>query len=818
MNLFNRSNSTPLREEGRAALRDGRTADAVTALRKHLRLRPRDAHSWFRLGNALSDLGLYQDAENAFQRSCKIRPSSAEVWRDRGRLMKLQGRDKQAAAYFQRSFTLSGDVEAGRELLRLAPDMLADVSVPSVCGCIDGVTAGVIFGWAVDPANPYVPAEVEILQGGVQIGIGRTSMPRPDVEVSGLGSSISGFRIAFNSKYRADGGPVVARLAANKSNLANSPYKIADRDEVSAWLDRWSGVDTAGLSELREIYDRETDGLLLSIVLPVYNPPQAWLKQALESVLGQICTRWELICVDDASSDPAVLELLSSYSRKDARIRIVSRSENGGISKSVNAGLEVVKGDFVGFLDHDDALEPEAVYRVLDAARHDCDLIYSDEIVTGQLLDDVIEIVARPAFSYDYYISHPYFVHFVAVKTELARSVGGFDPDMSISMDVDFILRVIERSEVVAHIPTPLYRWRTHLHSVGHEKMSSVMESTKSALDRHHRRLGRDVVVDEGETFNTFRHSYAFDGARVLIIVPTRDRIDLIKPCIESLISTTEADILIVDHESSDVEVLEYYKEIHDRVKIQQFSGLFNFSKMNNRAAEVFGSDYDVFLFANNDLEAISPGWLEHMSGLCMREDVGAVGALLLYADETVQHGGVVVGVGGPAEHVYKNAPFMMGQARNPGHISSLVAVRDYMAVTGACLMVKADVFRSVGGFDDLLVVGFNDIDLCLRIREAGFKVLFDGHAVLHHYESATRSKSNQLRHPEDTRLMADRWASILTRPDPYFSPLFGREAPATQTIVNAINPYEPIRLWKKSGAPAMQSRARRIAPPVLVS
>ncbi len=818
MNHFKRSNLTPLREEGRAALREGRLADAVTALRKHLRLRPRDAHSWLRLGNALKDLGLYDDADTAFRRSCALRPRSAEAWRDRGRLMKLLAQDEQAAIYFQRSFALNGDVEAGRELLRLAPDMMVGSGVRPVAGCVDGVMGGVVFGWAVDPSDPSAPAEIEVLQGEVQVGVGQTSLPRMDVAAAGLAAENSGFRIKLGSAYRADHGPLVVRLAVSKEQLANSPYKVAGRDEVSAWLERWRSVDDARLADLRKTYDGETEGLLLSIIMPVYNPPLAWLQEAIDSVLAQVCTRWELICVDDASPNPDVLALLTAYSQKDSRIRVISMPSNGGISRSTNAGLEDAGGEFVAFMDHDDALEPEAVYRVLDAAKHGCDLIYSDEVICGQVLDEVIDIVVRPAFSYDYYISHPYFVHFVAVRTDLARSVDGLDVDMSISMDVDFILRVIEGSHAIAHVPSPLYRWRTHPNSVGHEKVDAVMAATRGSLERHHRRLGLNVVVKDGPTFNTFRHEYSCDNASVLVIVPTKDRLDLIKPCVESILSTTSADVLIVDHESTDPNVLEYFDGLSDRVKFQAFSGPFNFSTMNNNAVDQFGGEYDLFLFANNDLEAIEPGWLEHMAGLCLRGDVGAVGALLLYKGDTVQHGGVVLGVGGPAEHVYKNAPFNIGGSRNPGHISGLVSVRDYMAVTGACLMMRADVFHRVGGFDDLLAIGFNDIDLCLRVREAGFKVLFDGHAVLHHYESATRSKSKQLRHPEDTSLMADRWVSLLARPDPYFSPLFGREAPANQAIVKPIDPYEPIRLWRRPAATSVtQGRARRVAPPVIV-
>ena len=619
----------------------------------------------------------------------------------------------------------------------------------------------------------------------------------------------------LNEAYRADRGRVVARLARSGAELSNSPYQPDEDDSISKWLGRWSGLTEDRRGELRRLFDVETDGLTLSIVMPVYNPPIAWLREALDSVLGQICTRWELICVDDASSDPEVGRLLSAYALRDPRVRIVTMSSNAGISSSTNAGLQVATGSYVAFMDHDDALEPEAVYRVLDAARHGCDLIYSDEVITGQALDEIIQVVARPSFSYDYYISHPYFVHLVAVEKTLACDIGGLDSDMAISMDVDFVLRVIERARSIAHIPVPLYRWRTHAQSVGHAKMDAVMAATRAALQRHHERTGRQAVVSDGPVFNTFRHDAPPTSARTLIVVPTKDRLDLVRPCVDSLLATTTADILVVDHESSDPDVLSYFATLPDRVRVQRFVGPFNYSKINNEAIKAFGNGYDLFLFANNDIEAIETGWLEHMAGLCMREEVGAVGALLLYGDGSVQHGGVVLGVGGPAEHVYKNAPHMLGAQRNPGYISGLVTARDYMAVTGACLMMRADVFRQIEGFDELLVVGFNDIDLCLRVRELGLSVLFDGHAVLHHHESATRIKSQQLRHPEDTDLMSHRWADVLAFPDPFFSPMFGTKAPAAHVIVTAIDPFAPIRIWRREAGIGRPSRARRVAPPV---
>ncbi len=792
-----RSNKTPFREQGRAAAAERRWPEAIAAYERHLGLRPRDGQTWLRLANLLKDSGRFLEAETAYIKACNVMPRAPDAWLNRGHLAKLEGRVPDALGHYRRSFALNGSAAAGREIQMLGGEAVSVGPASDIVGAIDNMVGRTISGWAVDPGNRDVAAEVEFFQAGQRIAEARADLSRVDVLAAGFGTSLAGFRVKLGGAYKSGAGPITARLASSGRMLCNSPYWPEAVDSVGRWLERWNDVE---VESIRARFDFETDGQLLSIIMPVYDPPIEWLSEAIESVVNQYCGRWELICVDDASGNPDVMRTLGEYASKDSRIKIVSLPVNGGISKATNAGLCVASGSYVAFMDHDDALEPEAVYRILGEGRGGPDLIYSDEIVTGLDIGDVRDVVARPAFSYDYYISHPYFVHFVAVRAELARDIGGLDVDMSISMDVDFVLRVIERADRIAHVPVPLYRWRTHVGSTGHAKVGSVMDATRNALQRHHDRMNSRAVVTNGKTFNTFRTDYVDAGGRVLVVIPTKNRIDLIKPCVESVLSTTDdnVDIVIVDHESSDPEVIDYLRVVRDRVKVMPFAGIFNFSRMNNLAVERYGEGYDFYLFLNNDVEALSGGWLDHMRGLCRRPDVGVVGALLLYADDRVQHGGVVMGVGGPAEHAYKGEPYALGGAVNAGYLSGLVSVRDYMAVTGACMLVRADVFHALHGFDEFLSVGFNDVDLCLRARDMNFKVLFDGHAVLYHYESATRSLSKQLAHPQDTQLMLSRWDALLSRPDPYYSPLFGRGEPALFAVVEPIDIFAQANLWER--------------------
>lgn len=812
-----RSNGSIFRDEGKAAAAQRKWPEAITAYRRHLKLRARDGQTWLRLANALKDSGQSKDAEAAYAKACSIMPSSADAWLNRGHLAKLDGRVDDALDHYMRSFKLDGGSAAGREIHALGYGARSSTMTSAIIGAVDGMVGRTISGWAVDPDNPAIPARIEFLQENERIGEAVANLARADVLSAGFGTSIAGFRANLGSAYRPERGEITIRLSSSRKPLVNSPYQPEDEDSIGRWLVRWEGFKPDQLDEIRSTYDSETEGLTLSILMPVYDPPISWLEEAIDSVRAQLCGRWELICIDDFSTKPEVIDLLDRYAAEDERIKVRRMESNGGIALATNAGLEVASGEYIAFMDHDDVLEPEAVYRMLDAAVSGADLIYSDEIIVGSDLDDIVEIVARPAFSYDYYISHPYFVHFVATRTDIAREIGGLDVSMSISMDVDFVIRIIERSSTIVHVPVPLYRWRTHNKSAGHEKINAVMGATKNSIQRHHDRMMNFASVLSGKTFNTFRTDYDDNFGRVLVVIPTKDRLDLIKPCVESILRTTgdEVDLMIVDHDSSDENVLAYFSTLPNRVRVTPFSGAFNFSKMNNDAVKAYGTDYEFVLFMNNDVEAIEAGWLEHMRGLCQRADVGVVGALLLYGDDHIQHGGVVLGVGGPAEHVHKAEPYDLGKHLNPGYISSLVSVRDYMAVTGACMMMRTELFNEIRGFDELLAVGFNDIDLCLRVREAGYKVLFDGHSVLHHYESATRSLSKQLAHPEDTALMRSRWAHLLAYPDPYFSPLFGTKAPASHSVVEPIDIYAPVRVWtKRSPVKSSQVLPRRIGTP----
>jgi GT2 family glycosyltransferase len=335
---------------------------------------------------------------------------------------------------------------------------------------------------------------------------------------------------------------------------------------------------------------------------------------------------------------------------------------------------------------------------------------------------------------------------------------------------------MIEAARIVTHVPAVLYRWRTHGASTGHAKQDAVMAATTASLQRHLDRLRTGATVAPGVWFNQFRIDWPASSGKILIVIPTKNKGDLLKTAIESIERTSPGEnyrIVVIDHASDEPDTKAYLQQLAKRHVVMPYRGKFNFSRMNNKAVAAHGGDCDFLLFLNNDIEATQNGWLDRLKRLAHRRDVGAVGALLMYADQTVQHAGVILGFNDSAEHALKFQPVFLNTKgrRNLGYNCALSATRDYSAVTAACLMLRRKVFEEIGGFDENFAIGFNDTDLCLRIKAAGYRNLYDGTTILFHYESATRSQTKQVFHPEDTRLMITRWGEVLQAGDDFYHP-----------------------------------------------
>jgi GT2 family glycosyltransferase len=523
----------------------------------------------------------------------------------------------------------------------------------------------------------------------------------------------------------------------------------------------------ARLLEIREESGRFPSRPLISIVMPVYNTPPLILEEAIESVRAQAYENWELIAVDDASTQPQVRPLLDRLSAADPRILFRAMEQNGGIALASNVALAQATGEFVAFLDHDDWLEPDALFelarRILEFP--DADFIYSDE-------DKVDEsgYFQQPFFKSDWdpdaLLSCNYCCHFTAIRRSLVEELGGFRADFDGAQDYDLFLRATERARRILHIPRVLYHWRISGQSTAHRaamKPAAITAGARAIEEAIHRR-GLDASVEPGSSGARYRVKYRIKQAKkISILIPTRDRVELLSRCIETLEKNTDwpaYEVIILDNDSSDRATVRYLSET--KYRVIRYEGPFNFAAICNFG--VRESDGEWVLFLNNDTEFDDPGWLAAMAEHVQRPEVGAVGAMLLFPTGLVQHGGVVLTERDVAAHTYFNFP--PDSMENGGQLQM---IRGYSAVTGACMLVRREVFEAIGGFDEKdFAVSYNDVDFCLRLRARGYSIIYTPYARLLHHESASRGyhKGN----PNEARMMREKWAPLVAR-DPFNNP-----------------------------------------------
>ncbi|MBU3926494.1 MAG: glycosyltransferase, partial [Bacteroidetes bacterium] len=511
----------------------------------------------------------------------------------------------------------------------------------------------------------------------------------------------------------------------------------------------------------------------ISIILPVCNTDYQRLSSSIDSVLNQVYDNWELCIADRNAAEPHIAELLASYSKKDERIKVLFLSGHLGVSGASNAAIARAMGEFIGFLSQGDELLPSALYEVVHLLNktQETDFIYSDEVLLDES-GEPLYTYYRPEFSMDYMLSHCYIVHFSVIRTSLINKIGGFRREFDVSRDYDLFLRIFSETKKVCHIPKVLYFWKQHGSDTGHAPMSKVMDSSRKAIQDFLDREGIEGEVYDTKHINFFKVKRKIIGnPKITIVIPIKDRVDLLKRCINSIeekSSYKNYEVIIVDNLSREADTFEYLAYLQKRPSIYQvviFKEDFNFSRLNNFAVQYAVGKH--LLFLNNDVEIIAPGWLEAMLEHSQREEVGCVGAKLLYPDGKIQHVGVVIGLYGGAEHIYK-----WHESRDIGYMGHAVSIRNCSAVTAACMMVKKSVFNEVDGFDERYKVGFGDTDFCLRIQEKGYLNVYTPYAELYHHESATRGQSLESDpHLEDTRRLMKRWQKIIQEGDPFYNP-----------------------------------------------
>lgn len=517
---------------------------------------------------------------------------------------------------------------------------------------------------------------------------------------------------------------------------------------------------------------------LISVLMPVYNTPEKWLRRSIGSVIGQDYRNWELCIADDASTQPHVRRVLQEFAGMDARIKIAFRERNGHISATSNSALELASGEYVALLDHDDELPPTALSDVAAAlaANPHWRMLYTDEDKVDEL-GRRYDPYFKPDWNYELFLSQNCFSHLGVFETRLVREVGGFREGLEGSQDWDLALRCCERVDAseIGHLAKVLYHWRAIPGStalaVG-EKSYAVTAGERAVREHLHRigAAGRVLSTEWGH--HRLQYDVPAPAPRVSLIVPTRDRVALLKMCVESILTRTtypDYEILIVDNQSVEPETAEYFAEVvrDPRVRVLPYDAPFNYSAINNHA--VRHASGSIIGLINNDIEVITPEWLDEMVGHAVRPDVGAVGAMLYYPNDTIQHAGVIVGLHGVAGHAYSAKP-----RGYPGQMNRARLTQSLSAVTAACLLVRRDVFDAVGGLDEAICVAFNDVDFCLRVREAGYRNVWTPFAELYHHESASRGLEDTPekieRFQREVLFMNERWGDTLSV-DPAYNP-----------------------------------------------
>jgi GT2 family glycosyltransferase len=506
---------------------------------------------------------------------------------------------------------------------------------------------------------------------------------------------------------------------------------------------------------------------LISIVTPVYDTDEVWLRKAIESVRAQIYPHWELCLVNDASTKPHVGPILEESVAGDSRVRVKHLPYNEGIVGASTHALSLATGEFIGLLDHDDELSPDALFEVVKRLNEDpnLDLLYSDEDKLE--LDGLrVEPFFKPDWSPDLLLSMNYISHFSVLRRSILTDIGGFRAGFDGRQDYDLLLRFTELTDKIAHIPKILYHWRKTPGSAAASTAAKpfAYEAAQRAIEDALRRRGYEGRV-ERIVPGLFAVRYRIPSAPLVsIIIPTRDRWQLLQQCVRSIEKKTDYaryEIIVLDNDSIELETLNYLDAIASKWGVYRCPGPFNFSTINNFGASKAKGDY--LLFLNNDTQVIRSDWLTAMVEQAQRPEVGAVGAKLLYPDGRIQHAGVILGIGGVAVHAFKYRP-----ANSTSQYSFADVVRNCSAVTAACMLVRQRIFWEVGGFDERLRVAFNDVDLCLRLRQQGYLIVYTPFALLYHYESATRGR---LHPPEDEELAWKLWGDLIRRGDAYYNP-----------------------------------------------
>ena len=586
--------------------------------------------------------------------------------------------------------------------------------------------------------------------------------------------------------------PLNPALIAARKFLKESKAQYVSTKKSLIWLkkkltgneyadyDTWLRIMRVSRQELFE--QRKTKfsyAPKFSVVVPLYHTPAKFLKDLVRSMMYQSYANWELCLVNASPEDVHLTSLLENWAMRDKRIRVIRLEKNLGIAQNTNAGIAASTGEFIAFLDHDDFLEPDALFCYADALNKDktIDVFYSDEDKTDEYAAHYFYPHFKSDFNIDLLHANNYMCHFLAVRKSLVDTVGGLNEKFDGAQDYDFVLRLTENTKKIYHCPRILYHWRCSNQSTAANQGNKMyaIHAGKAALNAHYKRIGWNARAQEGAVDGWYQTKFTLkEEPLVSILIPNKDHTDDLDVCLNSFFERADYqnyEFIIIENNSVLPETFAYYEKIekeHDNVKVVYWEAGFNYSAINNFGFKFAKGDYIMLL--NNDVELITPDIFQSMLGFCMRPEVGIVGAKLLYNDHTVQHAGVLVGAGGLADHVFKGI-----HEDDPGYMGRAISSRDVSAVTAACLLVKRSVYEEVGGLEDEFQVAFNDVDFCLKVRKAGYLIVYDADVKLFHYESKSRGMEDTterfIRFGNEMMLLNSKWDILSTFVDPYYNP-----------------------------------------------
>jgi GT2 family glycosyltransferase/tetratricopeptide (TPR) repeat protein len=783
---------------------------AAQLYRQALDQDPDNPPIWVQYGHALKESGQLREpeklaqAERAYRKALSLAPEVADSHLQLGHVLKLQGKFEEARAAYLRAVALDPSMPDPLRELSGSGWSDADAKYPANFDCVSHTlhVASASGDFLLDPA------ELQNAQLIAQSGLFDPAWYRAqnaDVAATGmdplahyltLGSAEGrwpnslfdpAWYRAQNPDVAASGTEPLAHYIADGCAEGRSPREFLPRRQTNPldssylrWVAEYDTLDNEDRKAIHAHIAELAKRPLISVIVPVYNTEEKYLREMIQSVLRQIYPYWELCIADDASTEPHVVRVLQEFAARDQSIKFVRRETNGHISAATNSALDLAMGEFVALLDHDDLLAETALYELaveLDA-HPDADVVYSDS-------DNIDDSGQRsvPYFKTDWnpdlMLGHNMVSHLGVYRRSLVEDIGRLRPGFEGSQDYDLLLRAADASgpSRIRHIPAVLYHWRRNASqpSFSEKSLERCVVSARRAIREHLERTGVEAhiaVPPKCPSWTRVVYSLPPERPLVSIIVPTRDRADLLAICADGVLTRTDyqpLELIIVDNDSKEPATQRLFARLAGdcRVRIIQHPGSFNYSAINNHAVnEARG---EIVVLMNNDVDVISPMWLEEMVSHALRPEIGAVGAKLLYPNGLVQHAGVVLGVGHGAGHSFAGSP-----RDDVGRWGFLWMVRQVSAVTAACMALRRALYLQVGGMDDInFPVAFNDVDLCLRIGKRGYGILWTPYAELYHRESETRGADTDIerssRLERDAEQLRQRWGEVLDR-DPFYN------------------------------------------------